>query len=690
MRRRRVSRRTLDNALPKLAWWIERDPSLADRATWALDATGFVVASLSGVPVMDSITAADYRLPGVDAPVPSPAPVDPMTPAGGLQPGWAERLGVPAGLPVIAGTYDSFVDIAAAGVRGPGDSGLVLGSTMIVCRATGAELDPPPGLGVSAYPGEGTLIGGWTLAGGLVLDWFETRFGGGEDLTAVAPQAERPRLLALPYLAGERTPLWDPLARGALVGLTPDVGPAEVYRALVESLALVVLDHAERLEQALGPAVSWRVTGGGVRNEPWLQATADALGAPLEIAPDAAEGVGPSLLALRALGVDTERRPVRTVMPDPRDQRAAARPAHPLPRAVPPRRADRARAAGRSRTRGNPPVIPDTMRVARLHGTADLRVETVPVPRPGPDEVLVRIEACGICPTDARKYAIGTDHGDYPLNPGHEWVGRVVAAGPEVDGLDPGTRVYGDTYAGYAEFATITGRPDGWSRGALPVGALPLERAIFVEPLADCLHAVHDQAQVTAGSRVAVVGAGSMGLQLTAVAARVRRTGARGGAPRGPARAGEAPRRGRGGGPRALGERRRGVVRRHGAGRDRRDAGSRRDRRRRRCRLRARGAGGAVRGLRRRGPRSRSISTGCTTRRSRSWAASGWACRRTSASSATRRRASCSPAANSGSRSSFPTGWGSTRPRRRCGRCVDQRSLKTILYPGGVTAATGG
>ena len=99
-------------------------------------------------------------------------------------------------------------------------------------------------------------------------------------------------------------------------------------------------------------------------------------------------------------------------------------------------------------------MIPDTMRVARLHGTADLRVETVPVPRPGPDEVLVRIEACGICPTDARKYAIGMDHGDYPLNPGHEWVGRVVASGPDVDGLDPGTRVYGDTYAGYAEFGT--------------------------------------------------------------------------------------------------------------------------------------------------------------------------------------------------------------------------------------------
>jgi L-iditol 2-dehydrogenase len=160
------------------------------------------------------------------------------------------------------------------------------------------------------------------------------------------------------------------------------------------------------------------------------------------------------------------------------------------------------------------------MRAALLHGVADVRVESVPVPVPEPAEVLVRIEACGICPTDARKYAIGVKDGDYPVNPGHEWLGRVVAAGDEVQGLSPGDRVYGDTYAGYAEYATIATRPDGMSRGALPIGELPVERAVFVEPLADCLHAVHDQARVREGDRVAVIGAGSMGLQMVAAAAR--------------------------------------------------------------------------------------------------------------------------------------------------------------------------
>ena len=78
---------------------------------------------------------------------------------GGLLADWAERLGLPQGLPVIAGTYDSFVDLAAAGVQRPGDSGVVLGSTMIICRAATDDALPPPGLGSSPYPGEGILVG---------------------------------------------------------------------------------------------------------------------------------------------------------------------------------------------------------------------------------------------------------------------------------------------------------------------------------------------------------------------------------------------------------------------------------------------------------------------------------------------------------------------------------------------------
>jgi L-iditol 2-dehydrogenase len=159
------------------------------------------------------------------------------------------------------------------------------------------------------------------------------------------------------------------------------------------------------------------------------------------------------------------------------------------------------------------------MRAARLHGVGDLRVEEVAAPEPGPGDLLVRVEACGICPTDVRKYLAGVPEEEYPLNPGHEWVGRVEAVGEGVSGWETGQRTYGDTYAGYAELATISAAPRPWSHGALAISDdLPLERAIFVEPLADCLHAVHDQARLQPGERALVVGAGQMGLQLVLAA----------------------------------------------------------------------------------------------------------------------------------------------------------------------------
>lgn len=162
-----------------------------------------------------------------------------------------------------------------------------------------------------------------------------------------------------------------------------------------------------------------------------------------------------------------------------------------------------------------------TMRAARLHGLEDLRIDILEVPEAAPGELLVRIEANGVCATDARKYRVGVNDGRYPFNPGHEWVGHVEAVGDGVVDWEPGHRLYGDTYGGYAELTTIAVEPSGWSCGPtrLP-DDVPVERAVFLEPLADCLHAVHDRAGVGAGDLVAIVAAGSMGLQMVAVCAR--------------------------------------------------------------------------------------------------------------------------------------------------------------------------
>lgn len=303
-----------DHALPKLRWWSRCEPGLGARAAWALDATGFLVTRLTGVPTMDAITRADYDAPGADSPVPLPPPVDPLAVAGGLAHEAAAALGLEVGTPVAAGTYDTYVDAAGTGVTRPGDACLLLGSTLVVCVAVGEAVECP-GLELSPYPGEGLLLGGWTAAGGATLAWFGRELGAPPDVSELEPGAGG--LVALPYLAGERTPIRDPWARGLVLGLTLSTTRAELYRALVDAVALSARDHAERLAAAGLAPDAWRVAGGGVRDEAWLAATADALGAPLDVVAGAGEAVAPAHLALRAAGVAVSRPVERRIGPDP-------------------------------------------------------------------------------------------------------------------------------------------------------------------------------------------------------------------------------------------------------------------------------------------------------------------------------------------------------------------------------------
>lgn len=305
---------THDHAIPKLLHWQRTDQALSRRAMWALDATGFLVASLTGTAVMDTITAADYTLPGVSASIPSPSPDDPLAIAAGLTAGIAQMLGLREGTPVAVGTYDTYADIAATGVVRPGDGCLILGSTLIVGRAIGEPVECP-GLELGDYVGEGLMLGGWTATAGAALEWFENRFDArGVDVSEVVPGAGG--LIALPYLAGERTPHWDPAARGVLLGLTLGTSRDEAYRAIVDAVALSARDHVERLRLVALDVPRWRVGGGGTRNGAWLAATCDALSTPLDVVAHAGHAIGPAVLALRAVGAEPQIDIDREVLPD--------------------------------------------------------------------------------------------------------------------------------------------------------------------------------------------------------------------------------------------------------------------------------------------------------------------------------------------------------------------------------------
>jgi xylulokinase len=285
-----------DHALPKLLWWRENEPELVARA-----ATGYLVAALTGEPTMDSITRGAYEHADVDAGVSLPPPLHPLALAGRLRPELADELGLGSATPVAVGTFDTYVDVAGVGV-GPEAGCLLLGSTLAV-YAIVTRAAPTPGLELTRYPGEGLLLGGTTAAAGSALRWLAGILGGSEsDLAEAAAELEPGSggLLALPYLAGERAPFSDARARGALIGLSLTTGRADLYRAVVDALALAAVSIARHLPERR----SWRASGGGCRNAAWLLATCDALGAPVEVVEHAGEAVGPAALALRMIGLE--------------------------------------------------------------------------------------------------------------------------------------------------------------------------------------------------------------------------------------------------------------------------------------------------------------------------------------------------------------------------------------------------
>jgi xylulokinase len=289
-----------DHALPKVQWLATWTPE----AAYAVDVAGWIAWRLTGGPVMDEITRLQYVHDRAASPVPLPDPVDPRDVVGGL----VADIGLPRGTPVVAGTLDSYVDVVAAGCDRVGAGCVLLGSTLVVYGVVADEVEVE-GLELQPYPGPGFLLGGSTSSGGNVLDWAQRLYG-----EAVADDASGVR--ALPYLAGERTPVRDSEARGALLGLSLATSPAEIHRAFVDALALAALDHSERIA-TVAEVESWRVSGGGVRHRQWLQATADAIGAPLQLAPLAGEGAGPALFGLAALGVDIAALPAGDpVLPD--------------------------------------------------------------------------------------------------------------------------------------------------------------------------------------------------------------------------------------------------------------------------------------------------------------------------------------------------------------------------------------
>ncbi len=308
---------------PKLKWLARHEPQSLAKSQWLLQSHAFVAQRLTGEVSVDPSTAAlatplfdlgaldwtqDAFTRVYDASTEAGITRAQMPPLrrsheviGKVTADASRATGLRAGTPVVAGGGDFAAATLGAGVLREGESCLMLGTAgnLLVPRKTAgtdARLINAHHVGVESWLSlGGTLSGGaqeWlrhALARGSRLDDDTAVRGALPSFDVLDGEASRVStgsngLLFLPYLQGERTPIWDVTARGAYVGLGLDHGRGHLWRALLEGVALGFVDCQAVVEEAGVVLREVVAANGGGKSALFRQILCDALGVPLAYA----------------------------------------------------------------------------------------------------------------------------------------------------------------------------------------------------------------------------------------------------------------------------------------------------------------------------------------------------------------------------------------------------------------------
>lgn len=360
---------------PKLRWLAEAQPEVLARAAWLLLPKDYVRFRLTGTLGTDPADAGGTGLFDRQAGawrwelvelcrvprrlLPEVRPPDAL--AGRVTPEAAAATGLAPGTPVATGSSDTFCTRLGAGPLAPGEACLYLGTAAWVAIADTSSAaasrrtsgDDPPGAAAAAVAPprpEALRSFGATSTTGAALRWLRdllkapepagARPASRDRAGAPVPRAPEPGgawraydaltreagavppgaegLLFLPHLMGERGPVADPLARGALVGLTLSHTRGHVVRAVIEGTAYHLRHLIEVRSEGRWP-VAGVACGGAARSALWMQVLADVLALPLRV-PAVVEtaALGAAILGGAAAGIQAvEEARRRMVHPGP-------------------------------------------------------------------------------------------------------------------------------------------------------------------------------------------------------------------------------------------------------------------------------------------------------------------------------------------------------------------------------------
>src|SRR5215213_7909273 len=293
---------------PSLLWLRDQEPDAYTSARWALQPKDWLRMRMTGEAASEPSDASATLLYDLLADDWAYAVAEnlglrtellaPLVPsacfAGMLEGDAAGELGLREGLPVAAGAADTAAAMLGTGLVRPGPLQLTVGTGgQVVTLREGPEPDPNghTHLYRAAVPGLWYSMAAIQNAG-LALEWVRKVLGVSwkdvyEEAFVVPPGSGG--VTFLPYLSGERTPRFDPGARGAWTGLGLDHTRGHLLRAALEGVAFALREGLEALEGLGITAPELRLAGGGASGEsgnPWRRLLADVLGRPLRLLPD--------------------------------------------------------------------------------------------------------------------------------------------------------------------------------------------------------------------------------------------------------------------------------------------------------------------------------------------------------------------------------------------------------------------
>lgn len=330
--------------LPRILWVKENEPDVFAKTKTVMGSYDYIAFKLTGIRQLEMNWAVEsgafdvhtrewigeyLTAFGID-----PAILPPVSPSmqviGKTLPGIA---GLPAGIPVISGSADHVASTLAAGITEPGDLLIKFGGAgdILYCTDT---VKPHPLLFFDYHiVPERYLLNGCMASSGSLVKWYtrdilslndkDTFRKLDEEAESVPPASDG--LFILPYFIGEKTPLFDPTARGVFVGLTLAHNRGAIFRAILESVIYGFRHHVDVLREAGYSIRRVYATNGGAKSRFWCQIAADVLGEEIVSFPaHPGSALGVAFLAGMAVGVFQSWEEIHTCLTERRTFRPIA------------------------------------------------------------------------------------------------------------------------------------------------------------------------------------------------------------------------------------------------------------------------------------------------------------------------------------------------------------------------------